>query len=726
VNAPPSSGTAPECASARPFIGREPELAYARELLGRARLLTVHGPGGVGKTRFARALAGSVAGDFDDGVRELPLAAIATPLALGEALATALGLRIGRVQDPRDAILQHLAERRMLLVLDSFEHLMESTALIHEILVTAPGVRVVVTSRRRLGIRRETTLELGGLGVPEDGREDDSACEAVRFFAESARRVRPDFYLPDELEAVVRICRHVGGLPLALELAAAWARTLSCADIAREIERSTDFLDQKIGEVESWHPGLRSVFDVAWGRLSDEERRVFRELCIFRREFSRGAAVWVTGSTPMVLGELTDRALLRRTASGRYEIHEVVRQCGLVRLAEIDGELDRVADVHAEHYAAFLQLREARLAGNGQSDALDEILTEIENVRAGWARAVERLRLDLLERYDRPLYRVYLMRSWIREGDQELARAAERVRHAETVSHPERRRRVLGLLLARRGSLLYRVGAFDEARRILTEAVGLLRERSDLDLAWALNSMGNLHVSTGQVSEAVPYYREVQELALAHADRETLILALHNLGNTALLRKDLEEAERSLRACWVILRDTGDRWRESLTAISLGRVLLERGFPEEASRLAHEGYELGREVGDPWGLAAGAVLLADVHLGLGDREAARRWARESLRLALDSQSSVVMLDVLATVAALRLEEGADAAALSLLGLVFAHPSSEGEVRSRAAGLWERVRARASAGEVEHAVAGAAAVDLEALVRTLLARETVPA
>jgi DNA-binding SARP family transcriptional activator len=326
-NLPPQSSS---------FVGREAELgAIAARLTGGAvRLLTLTGPGGSGKTRLALEAAARLAGGpFRDGVWFLPLEGLSSPEQVQAALS---GVGGGKVP---------LLDPHMLLVLDNAEHLLEGAEVLAAFLARAPGVRMLVTSRERLKLEAEWSLELDGLPWRTDG--PGSAMELFRQRAE-----RLNGHLPGgrkEAEAVRRICALVGGLPLAVELAAAWTRVLSCQEIARRLEASLDCLraDAQAGRP-ARHGSLRAVFDQTWAMLSEQERAVLSRLSVFQAGFGMAEAATVGGASASVVAALRDKSVLRMVRPGRHEVHRVLRAYGCEALRAEPGAYEETHRRHRE------------------------------------------------------------------------------------------------------------------------------------------------------------------------------------------------------------------------------------------------------------------------------------------------------------------------------------------------------------------------------------------
>jgi len=367
----------------RLFVGREVELGQLVSRLNDpdCRLLTLVGPGGVGKTRLAiegarhyvqpERTLGEVG--FTDGVYTVNMATLigedlATPARVEHsspcqkfamAIADALRLSLLDLSDLIEPLLNHLRHKTMLLALDNYEPLHEEDPFVTSILQNAPGVKLLVTSRERLNLREEWTMAIGGLDYPAsdwgpggapatgDGNEDEIAIlenySAVAFFVRQAQRVRGEFLLPRaEAPSIVRICQLVEGFPLALELAADWLRVLSCAEIVQEIEKNLDFLSTTMSNMSERHRSMRAVFARSWQRLSPQEQAVFRQLSVFRGGFQREAAQAVAAASLRILTSLVDKSLLRLTPTGHYEIHELLRQFAAEPLRQSSDEEARL------------------------------------------------------------------------------------------------------------------------------------------------------------------------------------------------------------------------------------------------------------------------------------------------------------------------------------------------------------------------------------------------
>lgn len=435
--APPPHNIPPQLT---PLVGRERELAEIRAYLDapEAQLLTLVGPGGIGKTRLALQAAArcidpetNVEARFGDGVflvslteGERPIHEEQTPLLqiMADALrsAQALGRNPGEpdsVTDQKRAafalrpiparpfgdlplqapLLNYLRGKEMLILLDNFERRINEARQLGDILRFAPRVKLLVTSRIRLNLQQEYVLEVQGLDYPPTlgiDWEAMSGCSAVCLFVSNARRARSAFETTlFDAPAVARICQLVQGVPLGIELAASWVRLLNPAQIADEIERNLDFLTSALQDVPERHRSLRAVFDYSWNMLNPAEQAMFRALAVFRGGFDRDAALQVVAASLPMLAGLVDKSLVRRSADGRFEIHELLWRYAEEKLGAQPAEHARVHDAHCRYYAELLSRHQAELKGEQVGHALAALDAERENVRAAWNWAVSHRRV---------------------------------------------------------------------------------------------------------------------------------------------------------------------------------------------------------------------------------------------------------------------------------------------------------------------------------------------
>jgi predicted ATPase len=372
------------------FVGREQEMRELLRLITETetKLITILAAGGMGKTRLALAVAHKLsATSFPDGLYFVPL----QPLSSSDHLVNTIGnySNYQFQQDGRSAkqqVLDYLQEKQLILLLDNFEHLLSAASFISELLQTAPQVKILVTSRERLNIYGETIFAISGLSYSEDTRKPN---DALKLFEYNARHLRPDWQISEHnLSALQQICAQVEGMPLGIELAAAWMDTLSPQEIAQEISASIDILVSSLQDIPERHRSMNAMLETTWQRLDEKLQTVFMNLSVFRGGFTREAAQFVAGMALQNLQVLIDKALIRRDGDGRFSIHELLRQFAEQKL-QSHNLADEIQAAHLQYYADFIQEREIDIKGRRQLEGLKDFDADFENVRAAWQFAAE-------------------------------------------------------------------------------------------------------------------------------------------------------------------------------------------------------------------------------------------------------------------------------------------------------------------------------------------------
>ncbi|MBV7326910.1 hypothetical protein KFU94_01350 [Chloroflexi bacterium TSY] len=321
-----------------PFIGRAKELAEIRQLLrddANCRLLTLLGPGGIGKTRLAIEAATGLLDLFPDGVYFVGLAAVGTAETIGTAIADAFGFTFSGNMEPDAQLTNYLRAKRLLLVVDNLEHLLAGAELFSAFALAATQTKILVTSREALRLQEEWLYPVGGMTIPKEAAPFTTVTQngAIQLFVQQAQRADAAFVLNDEnLPSVIHICRAVDGMPLGIELAAAWLRTMTCDEIAKELTQSIDILTTSIRNVPQRHRSLRAIVEQTWQRLTSESKW-FTASRDISRFLSREAAQQVTQASLLDISSLVDKALCRHN-DGHYEMHELLRQFAFEQLNE--------------------------------------------------------------------------------------------------------------------------------------------------------------------------------------------------------------------------------------------------------------------------------------------------------------------------------------------------------------------------------------------------------
>ena len=698
-----------------PFVGREEEVAQIGARLRRpdCRLLTLSGLGGSGKTRLALEAAGRVSADFSDGVAFVPLSGARSRQDLVGAIATALDFSFEGRLSPLEQLLAHLRQRRLLLLLDSFERVWEEAPVVAKILEEAPEVVLLVTSRRVLNLRWEWRFPVSGLAVPPtEGEELPEAVadyDAVTLFLQIARRIDPDFALTGEnAPAVAHICRVVEGLPLALELAAVWMQEHSCAEIAEQISRNLGFPERPLRDMPPRQRTLQATFAYSWQSLPARRQEALACLSVFPAPFTAAAAAAVAGAEEATLEALVAHSLLRKGVGGRgnavrYDLHDLLQEYAAGRLADSGGETEG-RDRHAAYYLHRLSRREDDLRGGpGQPGALAATTAELEHVVAAWRHAVAARMETLLQPATFPLY-LYLSLGNRYEQGRELFCAALQL-PATSPQYAHNR--------AYAARFLYHAGDYPRAGSAAAEALARGRAGDDLDaVAASLYVLASVAYTRGAYRQAIRLAEEGVTAQRSRGDRlgEALcynLLGLSHLGlfghsptgdplPAAPLRstKPVEAAQRYYRRALALHRACGYEEGEATALHNLGhshipllnatvdadarQPLLTRmiGYLEEAAALHRRHDQHGA-------LAQTLNWLGFAHARWRERAAATAYYREALASIAEVARPKLLTDVLSAIAVhLWLPSGRPAEAVTLLALALAHPATDARVQRR--------------------------------------------
>ncbi|MDQ3871561.1 MAG: hypothetical protein M3301_08115, partial [Chloroflexota bacterium] len=624
------------------FVGRERELRAASELLGSARLVTLVGPGGTGKTRLAIELSARLGARFREAVRFVPLAAVIDPGLVPSAIGQALGImEAGRGKEPAGArVVEYLRDRELLLVIDNFEQLIPSAGFLAELLRGAPNVRMLVTSRAVLGVAGEHVFRVPPMALPDPGHtgspEDVSRFEAVSLFVQRATAVRPGFAVTSEnAGAIAEICARLDGLPLAIELAASRVRILSPQAILSRLGDRLRLLRHETADVPARQ---RALWDaIAWSHdlLEPAERRLFARLAVFNGGGTLGeiSAVVEGASHPLGidvldgLTSLTDKSLLSaiddERGEPRFGMLRTIREFASERLAASDEESE-VRDIHLGVFLALAEEAEPHLLTTGRRPWLDRLERELDNFRAALEWAIEQQRVEPALRLGAALWRLWQTRGYLREAR------------------------------ARIDAIIALPGA----------------EHHPRDLSRAYEAAGGIaHWQGDQLAER-KYYGESVRVGRELGDRAMVANGLFNLAYAHLpLTPDHgpSVAEGMLDEAGRIFASLGDE-------LGLARLLAARAVQaffrhqwETASTIAREGAARLRAVDDTHYLAWCLDIIGNSALQLGDLETTRTNLREALGLfaaAQDLSGIAVVLDELAAVA---MGEGDHSAAMRLAG-----------------------------------------------------------
>jgi non-specific serine/threonine protein kinase len=591
------------------FVGREEELAEAKARLVNSRLVTLTGVGGVGKTRLAVRLADGMRTEFEDGVWLVELDRVTEPALLPHAVADTLGLREQSARPLVDVLVEYLAQRRLLLVLDNCEHLLDACErLAVRLLESCPDVRILATSREPLGIRGEAVVSVAPLAIPDgDARlyGEVSGFDAVTLFTERAMAVMPEFRLRDVNQAAVAdICHRLDGLPLAIELAAARLRTLPIDEIARRLNDRYQLLSTRMRGIPSRHQTLWASLEWSYDLCSADERRLWARLSVFRGGFELDAAEAVCAGDDLpadaildLVAALVDKSIVLREGGSlaRYRLLETIRDFGWAKLREAREAL-ALRRRHRDWYDQFLKQVDADWIGPRQVDWLSRIDRDLPNLRAALEFCLsEPGEADVGLRMTAVLAHVYWFgRGRLSEGQHWLVRALAK----SDVRNPDRLRalHMATLLAVFQGDLAAESGVVEESRA-LADQLGDASARAQSTLG-----MGTLALEAGDFQQATVYFQDCLDRFREEGNLPCQLEALIGLGQSVGI-DDEPRGNAHLEEVIAIAEPRGELLYRSYALWSLGIAFWRQGNPQRASRLLSQGLVLKREIDDTVGAA---------------------------------------------------------------------------------------------------------------------------
>jgi predicted ATPase/DNA-binding CsgD family transcriptional regulator len=709
------------------FIGREYELDGIQRRLTDpdCRLLTLFGPGGIGKTRLALEAAYRY-NQAADGVYFCPLQATPSPQVLIPTIADTVTLMLSGRQEPKAKLLEFLADKSLLLVLDNFEHLLDGRDLLAELLDAAPQLKIMVTSRVLLSLQSEWLFSVHGLSWPKEFTVDNpESYPAVALFISRAHQSALDFKVDPVMADIIHICQLVEGMPLGIELATAWLKLLNCAEIAANIERGIDFLATRYEDVPSRHRSLRAVFEQSWLMLMVEEQSIFQRLAVFRGGFDVQAAEKVAGASLFSLSSLLEKSLLQRDEAGRFHIHDLLRQYAAERLASSNEEFG-TSDAHAAYFANFLHQRRVDTTCGRQRQAGHEIGLEIDNIRAAWRWAIKQGNAGYIQQSVYPLYQYFRFTSRYREAQDTFRDAV-----MQLATHSlETAGIALAELLCYQGWTCTRSGDIETAQAVFEQSYAIYET---LGLAPTpgvatdpLSGFGTLALIRGDYAEAI----RIGEKALARSntwnDQWNRMQALYILAGASLAQGDFQLARQQANKALNILRDGNENWMIAYVHIQLGSIARALGNYEEAQRqyeasytvreayedregmaltlnqlamlaylqgdygqarrLYEQSHRMYLEIGDRGGMGTALNGQGVAACAMGDKIGAREFFQQAMRIALEIQFAPLIVSALVGFGELCLKTGRVTEGIGLLMFAQTQPGTHQEVRIRAVQL----------------------------------------
>jgi predicted ATPase/DNA-binding SARP family transcriptional activator len=658
-----------------PLVGRQRERTTIRKRLEHpdCRLMTLAGPGGIGKTHLALAIGHELQAMFTDGVCFVSFVGVtAVPddpaSTIAHRMAPALNLTIhdSPLETAGPQLMAYLRPKQMLIILDNFDQLLAATPFLSQLLQTAAEVKILVTSRERLNVSEEWVLPLTGLDVPPDDRQIETY-SAVQLFLHEVHKRRPDFQLTAaDRTAVIQICRTVAGLPLALKLAAAWTHMLSCQEIAQEIKEGFDLLIAPGQHLPERHQSLQVVCQSSWHMLTAKEQNAFCILSVFPDHFDRQAAQAVTEMPLATLSALVDKSLLQVEAKNedailRYSLHPLLRRFAAAQFARLPGDEQKSVQARfARHYLHLWAKESEQLKGSEQVRALSRLEMEIENGRQAWRWAVAQDAVPEVTAALPGMYLYHKQRSLFYEGERLFRQSAAQVDEA----HP-----LKGPFLTRQAIFASQLGQNELAQTLLKKSHQLARERKqgrelgvaalwlstlvDAKQSWQLaeqaqdmfrvygdpwdEALAWQHVGQSLMRLQQPdYAAQILQDALARyqqlTDRLGEAACLHALGNLTREQGDYETAQHHFHECLAIYGMLGDQNGRAQTFVSLGYVNFLMGAYPAAQAYLAQSLDIGRAIGSRWVEAWSLNNFGHTARAVGNYDEAQNYLELSLAI----------------------------------------------------------------------------------------------
>jgi predicted ATPase/DNA-binding SARP family transcriptional activator len=680
LNSPPPSNLP---APLTPFVGRKKQLAQIADYMTGpdCRLLTLLGPGGVGKTRLALQAAAQISAAFDDGVFFVPLADVEDAQQLAPVIRDVLGLSADDSLSAEHSLRDYLRPRQTLLLLDNLERLPDGAPLLVELLQAAPRLKILVTSQAHLNLQSEWLMRVEPLPFPSSRNERweqaGQGWDSMRLFVQRARQVEANFDLSSATgPGVARLCRLVEGLPLAIELVAARMNTYSPAALAHELERSPEQLATTRQDVPPRQRSLQALFDYSWELLQASERALLQRLVVFRGSFDVEAAMTIAGATPAALAALASKSVLRRAPDGRYTLPRLLRQCADKKLQADPAQRETLYQRHCAYYAALVQQKEPDLRPNPHPQTLAAIDVELKNARAAWRRALapgKAPSIAVIERLQPGLFRYFDARGSFRQGLECFGHAAERLERWQAAQESNSGAKLLALLLRRQGHFADAGGDYALAVTAARRAVELSAQAGDQAgqvegyIAWgqalcgqerhqaaqapleralalareinygfgeahSLFLLAGVYRRQGNDSQALECYQRALALYRSANHRHNKAHLLITLGQVHRFLGDYASAQYHLEQARAIHRAAGNRLGEALALENLGALYSSLGDYKTGQGYYEQALALCRQIGHTAKEAGNLEQLSLLHHHQGQHEAAHTCSQQALDL----------------------------------------------------------------------------------------------
>jgi predicted ATPase/DNA-binding winged helix-turn-helix (wHTH) protein len=628
------------------FVGREKEAAAARDLLLRpdVHLVTVTGPGGIGKTRLAVEVASTLSEQFPGGVHFVPLSPLSDPGLIAAVIAQALGIRGTGGRSPLEMLKESLRDSLgapMLLLLDNFEHLLQAAPTVAELLVVGSNLKILVTSRAALHLYGENEFPVPPLGLPDPLRvspvEDLSQFPAVALFVQRAVAAKPDFELNREnAAAVAEICARLDGLPLAIELAAARVKVLSPVSLLARLTRRLQFLTGGPRDLPERQQTLRAAMDWSYDLLNSAEQKLFRRLSAFVGGCNLEGVEAVCDTKGDLdldlldgMGSMVDKSLVLQAplvnGEARFVMLETIREYALEKL-EVSGEETATKRAHAAYCLVLAEEAPAVQTGTQPAEQMEHFVAEHGNFRAALEWLTDTGDAEWGLRLGAALFRFWETREYLTEGRTRLGKLLKLPRAAAPTKFRARALFAAGVLAGAQGD-------YEAADALVRESMNIARQLDDgQGVAVSLNALAVLAQDRGDITAAHALFEESLAVWRELGDSKDVARALSNLANIATMQGDHARASSLYEECLAIFQGLGDRTGVAWSLNSQGDVARDRGDKLAARELYGQGLAIFRELGDRWGIAGTLADLGNMAREERDFSAAHSLYRESLKV----------------------------------------------------------------------------------------------
>ena len=609
------------------FAGRQDELSKISGFFkgGGAKCLTIVAQGGMGKSRLAVEAVKSLAETYLDGIVYVELAPVDNPDKIPFAVADALNYTFYAADPPVKQLISFFKERKMLLVLDNYEHLLEGADFTAQIVSACPRTSVLVTSRARLGIEGETVLDLKGLSSAQDG-------PALKLFWEQASKYTGGReFDEEEKKAAVDFCTKVEGLPLAMELAAPWLKVMNVSELVKEMEAGADIL--KNSKAGARHSSMRSLFEYSYSLLNDMERRIIGRLSVFTGGFGRIAAVKITGASLSELMSLADKSFIKVSAPSRFTMHELIRQYAAEKIEAQQADLAAIKHAHSGYFIGFMKGLHGQLLGPKQKENMELVGQDQGNITMAWYYALQEKNFETLMDIAEPVFNYFELRNRFVEGIDLFMSAIKYMEANNTGVNPSGDYMIASLLRSYAGALYRHIGSFENSeKQLLLGIAGLKKSGRMKDAAHALNHLGLLYDGIDLDDKSIAACTESYEIYTQLGDTDSAAFSGMVLASAYYAVKDYDKAMVYVSESMKVYDKTQNLSGFAWANYTMAQIELEQGRYDEARNHFEAGIRIYKHVSDKKGISWGYNMFCELEMKFKNYDEAQRLCLAGLKL----------------------------------------------------------------------------------------------